>query len=56
MLPYKVLRAQNLDSSVAEFILSHAEGLFRKDIGRVEIVAYLVNRKGFPVRGELVEP
>ena len=33
MLTHKDLRAQDLDSSVAEFILSRAEGLLRNDIG-----------------------
>jgi len=35
---HKVLQAQNLDSSVVEFILSGAEGLLRNDIGRIEMV------------------
>jgi len=39
MLTHKVLWARILDSSVAEFILSYAEGLLRNDMGRIEIVA-----------------
>ncbi len=35
-----VLWAQILDSSVAEFILSGAEGLIRNDMSRFEIVTY----------------
>ena len=31
------LQAQDLDFSVAEFILSNAEGLLRNDMGRFEI-------------------
>ena len=34
---HEVLPAQDLDSSVAEFILSQAEGLFRNGMGRFEI-------------------
>ena len=33
----EVLPTQELDSSVVEFILSRAEGLFRNDIGRLEL-------------------
>ena len=36
MLTYKVLWTQDLDSPVAEFILSRAEGLLRNDMDRFE--------------------
>ena len=39
VLTEKVLQTKDLDSSVAEFILSGAEGLLRNDIGRFERVA-----------------
>ncbi len=42
ILIHKVVRAQDLDSSFAEFILSNAEGLFRNDMGCIEIVAWVV--------------
>ena len=34
----EVLQAKDLDSSVAQFILSRAEGLLWNDMGRFEIV------------------
>jgi len=37
VLTREVFRAQYLDSSVTEFILSRAEGLLRNDIPRFEI-------------------
>ncbi len=37
--------AQNLDTSVAEFILSGAEGLFRNDMGRFEAVKIYEKRR-----------
>ena len=40
MLRQTVLWDQDLDSSVAEFILSGAEGLLRNDMGRFEEVLY----------------
>ena len=36
---HQVLMAQDLDSSVAEFILSRAEGLFRNDMGCFEQIS-----------------
>ncbi len=41
-----VLWTQILDSSVAEFILSGAEGLIRNDKSRFEIVTYRVEFSG----------
>ena len=36
VLIHEVLRVQGLDFSVAEFILSQAEGLLRNDMGRFD--------------------
>ena len=41
LLAHKVLLAQDLDSSVAEFILSNAEGLLRNVTGRLQIASGL---------------